>query len=213
MVVLAALINSLKLKKLSKEKAKIVLSGAGAAGMGIVELLKVYGFKYLVVCDSQGAIHKNRKGLAGHKIRLGKLTNKNCFAGCLADCLKKADIFIGVSVKNILTEKMVKTMNEKPVIFALANPVPEINPILAKKAGAFIVATGRSDFPNQLNNVLAFPGIFRGALDNNVRHISQKMLMRAANNLAGCTKNLSPSHILPDPFDRGAARAVASAIK
>jgi malate dehydrogenase (oxaloacetate-decarboxylating) len=212
-VVLAALLNALKLKKLSKAKAKVVISGAGAAGTGIAELLTAVGFKNLIVCDSQGAIYKKRPGLTAHKKRLAELTNKKFFKGSLAEALRQVDVFIGVSVKNILTPKMVRSMNFQPIIFALANPLPEINPSLAKQAGAFIVATGGSDFPNQLNNALAFPGIFRGALDHKIRNITQKMLILAAKNLAASTKNLSPGHILPDLFDRKAAVAVASAIR
>ena len=212
-VVLAALINALKLKKLPKQKARIVINGAGAAGIAIAKLMVKYGVKNLIMCDSQGVIYKGRKNLAPHKLELAKLTNPDNRKGALANALKNADVFVGVSVKGALSSHMLKYMNPKPVIFALANPEPEINPILAKKAGAFIVATGRSDFPNQINNVLVFPGIFRGALDHGVKKITPAMLISAANKLSACINPLSPGRILPDALDKKAARSVASAIK
>lgn len=212
-VVLAALINALKIKRLGKQQAKVVINGAGAAGTAIATILADYGFRNIVVCDKRGAIYKTRGDLSGHKRRLAKTTNRQSLSGSLASVLRHADVFIGVSAGNVLAPQMVKAMNRRPVIFALANPVPEIDPALAKQAGALIVATGRSDYKNQLNNVLAFPGIFRGALDRGVRQITQKMLIRAARILAACTKNLSPARILPSPFDRAATAAVASAIK
>lgn len=212
-VVLAALINALKLKHLPKAKAKIVISGAGAAGTATAKLLINYGAENLVVCDSQGIIYKGRKHLPKYKAELAKLTNRDCLKGNLTDALKQADVFIGVSVKNILKPGMIKHMNPKPVIFALANPEPEIHPLLAKKTGAFIVATGRSDFSNQINNVLAFPGIFRGALDNQVKKITDRMLIKAARNLSGYVKNLKPSRLLPEPLDKGVVKIVASAIQ
>lgn len=211
-VVLAAAINSLKLKNLKKESAKIVINGSGAAGTAIAKLFRVYGFKHLLVCDSKGIIGKHRMDLPEHKKQLAKLTNKNHLRGELKDALAGADFFIGVSVKNVLTGEMIKLMNKKPVIFALANPNPEIHPSLAKKAGAFIVATGRSDFPNQLNNVLAFPGIFRGALDNNVKIITEKMLIYAAEKLAGFKKPL-PGRLLPYALDKRVVAEVAKAIR
>ena len=212
-VVLAALINALKLKRLAKQKARVVINGAGAAGTAIARILADYGFKNIVVCDKRGAIHKGRRDLSRHKRLLSALTNRESRRGDLGNALRGADIFIGVSAGNILNAEMVRAMNPRPVIFALANPTPEIDPRLAEETGAFIVATGRSDFPNQINNVLAFPGIFRGALDRGVRRITQKMLIRAARSLAACTRNLSAAQILPSPFDRKVPRAVASAIR
>lgn len=212
-VVLAALINALKLKRLSTTKAKIVINGAGAAGTAIAKMLMNHGAKNLIVCDSKGIIYKGRKYLPNHKAELARLTNRKGLKGNLADALKQTDVFIGVSAKNILKSDMIKSMNPKPVIFALANPDPEIHPSSAKKAGAFIVATGRSDFPNQINNVLAFPGIFRGALDNQVKKITAEMLIKAARNLSGYVKNLSPNRVLPNPLDKGVVKTVASAIK
>ncbi len=212
-VVLAALINAFKVRKLDKSKAKIVINGAGAAGSAVANMLLQFGVKNLILCDSQGAIYTGRKGLDGEKLRLAKLTNKNKIKGDLSEVLKKSDVFVGVSKANLLNEQMVKSMNPKPIIFALANPIPEIMPDLAIKAGAYIVATGRSDFPNQVNNVLAFPGIFRGALDYHVRKITDKMLIKAASNLASAVKNPSPTRILPDIFDKRIVKLVAQAIK
>ena len=212
-VVLSALINALKLSGLEKEKARLVINGAGAAGDAVSRLLLSYGFKDLIVVDSKGAISKNRQDLNSAKIELANLTNPRNLEGGLAEALVGANIFIGVSAPGVLNEGMIKTMSERPIIFALANPVPEIMPDLAKTAGAYIVATGRSDFPNQINNVLAFPGIFRGALDNKVKDINDRMLVQAAINLAALVEDLSPEKILPDPFDERVAPAVAGAIK
>lgn len=212
-VVLASLINALKLKRLPKSKARIVINGSGAAGTAITKMLIHHGANNLIICDSKGTIYQGRKHLPKHKAELAKLTNRNIVKGNLTDALKQADVFIGVSVKNILKPNMIKYMRPKPVIFALANPEPEINPVLAKQAGAFIVATGRSDFPNQINNVMAFPGIFRGALDNQVKKFTAKMLIKAALNLSGYVKNLKPDRLLPDPLDKRVVKTVASAIK
>ena len=212
-VVLAALINALKLSGLEKEKARLVINGAGAAGDAVSRLLLSYGFKDLIVVDSKGVIAKNRQDLNSAKIEIAHLTNPRNLEGGLAEALIGANIFIGVSAPGVLSEEMIKTMNEKPIIFALANPVPEIMPDLARHAGAYIVATGRSDFPNQINNVLAFPGIFRGALDNKVKDISEEMLVLAASNLAALVEDLSVDKILPDPFDERVVLAVAKAFK
>ncbi|MBN2854456.1 NADP-dependent malic enzyme [Patescibacteria group bacterium] len=212
-VVLAALINALKLSGLEKEKVRLVVNGAGAAGDAVSRLLLSYGFKDLIVVDSKGAISKNRQDLNSAKIELANLTNPRNIEGALAEALVGANIFIGVSAPGVLNEEIIKTMSEKPIVFALANPVPEIMPDLAKKAGAYIVATGRSDFPNQINNVLAFPGIFRGALDNKVKDITDSMLVQAAINLAALVEDLDVDKILPDPFDERVARAVAEAIR
>ena len=211
-VVLAAIINALKLKKLNKAKVKVVISGAGAAGTAVAKILVLYGIKNVYVCDSKGLISKDRNDLNAPKKELANLTNAGGTAS-LAEVLKNADVFIGVSGPNIISRAEVKVMNEKPVIFAMANPVPEIMPDEAKAGGAYIVATGRSDFPNQINNVLAFPGIFRGALDNDVTQITDAMLVKAAENLAKYVKKLTSENILPYPLDKGVVKAVARAIR
>ena len=212
-VVLAGLINSIKLRGLNKEEARLVISGAGAAGDAITKLIYDYGFINITVVDSQGAIYQGRPGLNAAKTKLAEFTNKQKKTGGLAEIIKDAHIFIGVSAPGVLSQEMVKSMAARPIIFALANPVPEIMPDEAETAGAFIVATGRSDFKNQINNVLAFPGIFRGALDNKVKQITDAMLVRAAENLAGLVVNPSQELILPDPFDKQVALVVARAIK
>ena len=213
-VVLAAMINALKLKKMDKSEAKVVISGAGAAGTAVAKMLIKYGFKNVAVCDSKGLLYKERGDLAGMKLALAELTNPLAPADTsLKGVLKNADVFIGVSGPNIIGQEEVKSMNAKPIILALANPVPEILPKEAKAGGAYIVATGRSDFPNQINNVLAFPGIFRGALDNGVTQITDDMLVKAAENLAKYVKNLKPDNILPQPLDKGVVKVVAKAIK
>ncbi|GAC1413032.1 MAG: malate dehydrogenase [Candidatus Doudnabacteria bacterium] len=212
-VVLAGLINAMKLKNMENSKAKIVMNGAGAAGTAVTELLLKYGFENITVCDSKGAIYEGREELNDEKVSLAEKTNKLKVKGTLKEVLKGADIFIGVSKGNILTEEMIKGMNLNPIIFALANPVPEIMPDAALAAGAFIVATGRSDFPNQINNVLAFPGIFRGALDNNVKQITDTLLIDAAEALANYVLDISTDKILPNVFDKGVAQAVASKVR
>ncbi|MBI2037385.1 MAG: NADP-dependent malic enzyme [Candidatus Magasanikbacteria bacterium] len=213
-VVLAAMINALKVKKLDKNKAKLVISGAGAAGTAVAKILMNYGFKNVAVCDSKGLIYKERGDLNSAKAELAGLTNQNALPdSSLKGVLKNADVFIGVSGPNIITRAEVKSMNAKPIILVLANPIPEIMPDEAKAGGAYIVGTGRSDFPNQINNVLAFPGIFRGALDNKVTQITEKMLVKAAENLAKYVKKPNVENILPKPFDKGVAKAVARAIK
>jgi len=212
LVVLAGLINAIKLRGLNKEEAKLLVNGAGAAGLAITDLLLKYGFKNIIVCDTKGAIYSGRPDLNEAKAEIAERTNKEKNTQTLVEALKGCDIFIGVSAANILSEEMLRTMNEKPIIFALANPVPEIMPDVAKSAGAFVVATGRSDFPNQLNNVLAFPGIFRGALDNKVKQITDSMLTRAAESLAALVISPNPELILPNPFDKEVAKTVAKAI-
>ena len=211
-VVLAALINALKLVELNKSTAKLVVNGAGAAGNAVTDLLIVYGFKNIIVCDRTGAVYEGRPDLNESKQKLAKQTNPNKISGGLAEVIVNADIFIGVSAPGALTGEMIKAMSAKPIIFALANPTPEIMPELAKEAGAFIVASGRSDYPNQINNVLAFPGIFRGALDNRVKQITDEMLIRAAENLADLVINPTPEEILPDAFNKKVAKTVAAAI-
>ncbi len=213
LVVLSGLINSLKIKKLKKEKAVVVINGAGAAGTAIAKILIKYGFRHVTVLDSVGIISSERKDLNEAKKELASITNPRLSRGDLSSSLVGSDIFIGVSKGNVLKKEAIKSMNEKPVIFALANPVPEINPLDAKKSGAFIVATGRSDFPNQVNNILAFPGVIRGALDSGVRQIDDKMLIKAAENLALSVKRPNPDKILPNPFDRKVVKLVAKAIK
>ncbi len=221
--VLAALINSLRVVQArglpkSKKQAEglhyqIVINGAGAAGIGIANLLIAYGFKNLIVVDSKGALYSSRADLRDEKLSLAKKTNPQRIKGSLFEALKKADVFIGVSKAGLLKPAMIKLMNKKPIIFALANPVPEIMPAEAARVGAMTVATGRSDFPNQINNALTFPGIFRGALDNNVRLITQKMLIKAAENLAAMVKNPSAKKILPSLFDKKVVPTIAKAIK
>jgi len=209
---LAALINALKLRKLNKRTARVVVNGAGAAGTAIARLLLDYGFKDLIVCDSQGAIYSGRPGLISFKKDLAKVTNKRMAKGGLSEALEGAQIFIGASVGNVLTPEMVKHMDKQPIIFALANPFPEIKPEEAKRAGAFIFASGRSDYPNQINNVLVFPGIFRGALDNGVKKINNQMLIRAAERLAKLVGKPRVDMIIPSPFDKRVVKAVASQI-
>lgn len=211
-VVLAGLINALKVRSNDKEKVKTVISGAGAAGVAITKLLLAYGFKDIIVCDRQGAIYDGRENLTSVKKELSLITNKSKITGDLSAVIKGADIFIGVSSAGILSAEMVKTMNAKPIIFALANPTPEIMPEEAKKAGAFIVATGRSDYSNQINNVLVFPGVFRGALDKGIKQITDLMLIRAAENLAGMISEPTPELILPNTLNKEAAKIVAAAI-
>lgn len=211
-VVLAGLINALKVRGSEKSAVKVVFSGAGAAGTAIAELLIRYGFKNIVVLDSKGAIWQGREDLNEEKKILASKTNPSNERGDLASVIKGADIFIGVSKAGLLTAEMVQSMANRPIIFALANPVPEIMPDVAKSAGAFIVATGRSDFPNQVNNVLGFPGLFKGALRNKIKQFTDEMFVRAAENLA---KTVTPTvdKILPTPFDEGVAEKVAAAMR
>ena len=210
-VVLAALQNALKVAKKDISKVRVVINGAGAAGTALAKLLK--SFKEIIVCDSKGVINKKRTDLDKHKKALCKMTNPQSVNGSFRDALVGADVFIGVSRPNILTGDMIKTMNKKPIIFAMANPVPEIMPDKAKKAGAFIVATGRSDFPNQVNNALAFPGIFRGALDARITHITTDMKISAAKALAGLVKIPTRNKILPQLKDPRIVPTIARAIK
>jgi malate dehydrogenase (oxaloacetate-decarboxylating) len=212
-VVLAGLINALKLAKIDKGRVKVVINGAGAAGIAVAHLLIKFGIKNLILCDTKGTIYLGRKDLNSEKLTIAKQTNKKKIKGELAQAVKGADVFIGVSKKDLLTPEMVKSMNAKPIIFALANPYPEIMPYVAIKAGAFVIATGRSDFPNQVNNVLAFPGIFRGALDNKVKNITDAMLIKAAQNLASAVKTPATTKILPEIFDKKILKLVAKAIK
>ena len=189
-------------------------SGAGAAGIAIIKLLIALGLNDVVLCDRKGAIYKGREGLNSEKAEMAEITNKQLRKGSLADVIKGADVFIGVSAPGCVTPEMVKSMADKPIIFAMANPTPEIMPDLAKEAGAAVVGTGRSDFPNQINNVLAFPGIFRGALDVRASEINDAMKIAAAKAIASFVTDdkLSPEYIIPSALDRDVAAAVASAV-
>ena len=211
-VVLAGLINSLKLTNKSKEQVKIIINGAGAAGIAITKLLLRYGFKNIVILDSKGTIYKGRDNLNSSKEEIAIITNLDNIKGDLTQALNRADIFIGVSKANLVTEQMIKSMNKDPIIFAMANPIPEIMPNLAKRAGAKIIATGRSDFPNQVNNVLAFPGIFRGALDIRAKRITDEMKLAAAEALAGAIEP-TVDMILPNALDKSVVPRVAGAVK
>ena len=214
-VVLAALINALKLSNRTKDDTKIVICGAGAAGTAIAKLLSLYGFKDLIIVDSKGIISKDRSDLNEAKKEFLTFTNLQNLNGDLRQAMIGRHVFIGVSGPNIATGDMVKTMAEKPIIFTMANPIPEIDPVAAKEAGAFIIGTGRSDQPNQINNVLAFPGVFRGALDNKVSKITDQMKLAAAQALADYVKNseLAVDFILPSPLDKNVVNVIASAIK
>ena len=212
-VVLAGLINSLKIKgNQDIANCKIVVVGAGAAGTAIANLLSKYGAKDIIMVDSTGIIGPKRTSLNDEKKKLLEYNTLNR-DGDLADAVKDADVFIGVSKAGLLTQDMIKTMNSDPIIFALANPEPEILPVKAKEAGALVVATGRSDFPNQVNNSLGFPGIFRGALDHGVSKITDEHKLAAAKALASLVKNPTVDKIIPSPFDPGVVDAVANAIR
>ena len=210
-VVTAALMNALKIVGKRMESIKVALSGPGAAGTAIIKMLQHCGVKNIVACDSRGIIFRGREGLDSHKTMLASTTNPENIGGSLANAVRGADVFVGVSAPGILTAEMVKTMAEQPIIFAMANPVPEIGYEEALAAGAAVVGTGRSDFPNQINNVLAFPGIFRGALDCGAREINYDMKMAAAAAIAELVsdKELAPDFIIPDPFNPEVARNVA----
>ncbi|BFD25060.1 MAG: NADP-dependent malic enzyme [Candidatus Parcubacteria bacterium] len=212
-VILAGLINGLKLKNLAPEKVKVVIAGAGAAGLAVADLLLKYGFSQLIINDSKGALSLDRQDLNEVKRALAQRSNQENFKGTLKESLVGADVFIGVSAPNLIAREVVATMAPEPLIFALSNPVPEIMPDEAKAGGALAVATGRSDFPNQINNVLVFPGIFRGALDNNVSQITDAMLIKAAENLAALVEEPTVDYLLPDAFDPAVAKAVAAALK
>ena len=214
-VVLAGIINALKIVKKEKEACKIVVNGAGAAGIAITKLLLNYGFKNILLCDRTGIIYRGREVLNWAKEEIANTTNPGNEKGGLADGLKGADIFIGVSAPGVVTADMVKTMNKDAIIFAMANPVPEIMPDVAKAAGARIIGTGRSDFPNQINNVVAFPGIFKGALEGRARQITEEMKMAAALAIASLVSDdeLNEDNIMPEPFNPKVAEAVSEAVK
>lgn len=214
-VVLAGIINGLKVTGKKKEDCKVVINGAGSAGIAITKLLLRYGFKNVIMCDKAGIISSVTEGLNWMQEAMLKETNPNDEKGNLADALKCADIFVGVSAPGIVSEEMVASMNSDAIMFAMANPVPEIMPDLAKKAGARVVGTGRSDFPNQVNNVLVFPGIFKGALEGRARQITEEMKLAAANAIADLIPDdqLSDVNILPEAFDPRVTEAVAQAVK
>jgi len=214
-VVLAGIINALKIVGKEKEACKIVVNGAGAAGIAITKLLLNYGFKNILLCDRTGIIYRGREGLNWAKEEIANTTNPGNEKGDLAAGLVGADIFIGVSAPGVVTADMVKTMNKDAIIFAMANPVPEIMPDVAKAAGARIIGTGRSDFPNQINNVVAFPGIFKGALEGRARQITENMKMAAALAIASLVSDdeLNEDNIMPEPFNPKVAEAVSEAVK
>ncbi len=212
-VVLAALINASKVVKKDMKGLRVVVAGAGAAGTAVAKLLLQAGLRDIIVLDSQGAIHKKRDDLSIHKQELATRTNPMGVEGGIGEVLKNADAVIGVSGPGLMTAEHVRLMAERPIVFALANPTPEILPEEAKKGGAAVIATGRSDFPNQINNSLAFPGIFRGALDHKVTQITDEMKLKAAQALAALVKFPKADKIIPGPFDKGVAEAVARVIK
>ena len=214
-VVLAGIINALKVTGKKKEDCRVVVNGAGSAGVAITKLLLTYGFPHITMCDINGIISKDSPDLNWMQKEMTKVTNLEGRIGLLADALKGADIFVGVSAPNIVTPEMVASMNQDAILFAMANPVPEIMPDLAKAAGAKVVGTGRSDFPNQVNNVVAFPGIFKGALEGRATQITEEMKLAAANAIAGLVpeEELNENSILPEAFDPRVAETVSKAIK
>ena len=214
-VVLAGIINALKVVGKKKEDCRVVVNGAGSAGVAITRLLLTYGFSNIIMCDKSGILCDGAEGLNWMQEKMVKRTNLAHETGSLADALKGADIFVGVSAPGIVTEEMVASMNSDAILFAMANPVPEIMPDLAKKAGARVVGTGRSDFPNQVNNVVAFPGIFRGALEGHAKQTTDKMKLAAANAIAALVSDeeLNENNIMPEAFDPRVADVVADAVK
>lgn len=214
-VVLAGVINALKVVSKKKEDCRVVVNGAGSAGVAITKLLLTYGFPNIIMCDKVGIVSKDTEGLNWMQKKMTEVTNLNNETGSLADALKGADIFIGVSAPNIVTPKMVASMNRDSILFAMANPIPEIMPDVAKAAGARVVGTGRSDFPNQVNNVVAFPGIFKGALEGRATQITEEMKLAAAEAIAGLVPadKLSDDNIMPEAFDPQVAEVVANAVK
>ena len=214
-VVLAGIINALKVTGKKKEDCRLVVNGAGSAGIAITKLLLTYGFCHITMCDINGIISKDSPNLNWMQQKMTEVTNLEGKKGTLADALKGADIFVGVSAPNIVTKEMVASMNQDSILFAMANPVPEIMPDLAKEAGARVIGTGRSDFPNQVNNVVAFPGIFKGALEGRATQITEDMKLAAAEAIAGLVSDeeLSDTNILPEAFDPRVADVVSKAIK
>lgn len=214
-VVLAGIINGLKVVGKQKENCKVVVNGAGSAGIAITKLLLTYGFPNVILCDKVGIVSKTTEGLNWMQQKMTEVTNPNNETGSLADALRGADIFVGVSAPNIVTPEMVSSMNRDSILFAMANPVPEIMPDVAKAAGARVVGTGRSDFPNQVNNVVAFPGIFKGALEGRAVQITEEMKLAAAKAIAGLVPEaeLNEDNIMPEAFDPQVAEVVAQAVK
>ena len=214
-VVLAGIINALKVVGKDKENCKVVVNGAGSAGIAITKLLLTYGFTNVILCDKVGILSKSTEGLNWMQEKMTLITNPNQETGSLSDAMKGADIFVGVSAPGIVTKEMVSSMNTDSILFAMANPVPEIMPDLAKEAGARVIGTGRSDFPNQVNNVVAFPGIFKGALEGRARQITEEMKLAAAYAIAGLVKDedLCDDNILPEAFHPEVAHVVAEAVK
>ncbi len=214
-VVLSGIINALKIVDKKKEDCRIVVNGSGAAGIAISKLLLRYGFKHLILCDSAGIVHRDSDRLNDVKREMLEVTNLENKKGNLADAMVGSDIFIGVSAPGVVTEEMVKSMNRDAILFAMANPVPEIMPDLAKKAGAKVIGTGRSDFPNQVNNVLAFPGLFRGALEGRAEQITEDMKLAAAIAIASLIsdEDLDADHIIPEAFDPRVSDVVSEAVK
>lgn len=214
-VVLAGIINGLKVTGKTKEDCQVVVNGAGSAGVAITKLLLTYGFKHVIMCDKSGILSKGSEGLNWMQESMMDVTNLEHKTGSLADALKGADIFVGVSAPNIVTPEMVQSMNKDAIIFAMANPVPEIMPDVAKAAGAKVVGTGRSDFPNQVNNVIAFPGIFKGALEGRATQITEEMKLAAALAIANLVPEdeVSDVNILPEAFDERVADVVSQAVK
>ena len=214
-VVLAGIINALKVTGKKKEDCKIVVNGAGSAGIAISKLLLRYGFPNLTLCDKSGILNKDSKDLNWMQKEMMEVTNLEGKSGTLADAFVGADIFVGVSAPNIVSEEMVASMNKDAILFAMANPTPEIMPDLAKKAGAKVVGTGRSDFPNQVNNVVAFPGIFKGALEGRATQITEEMKLAASLALASLVPDdeLNEDNILPEAFDPRVADVVSAAVK
>ena len=214
-VVLAGIINAMKVTGKDKESSKVVVNGAGSAGVAITKLLLTYGFKHVTMCDINGILGKDSKDLNWMQEKMVEVTNLEQKTGKLADALKGADIFVGVSAPNIVTPEMVASMNKDAILFAMANPVPEIMPDIAKAAGAKVVGTGRSDFPNQVNNVVAFPGIFKGALEGRATAITEEMKLATAKAIAGLVpdEELNENNILPEAFDPRVADVVSRAVK
>lgn len=214
-VVLAGIINGLKVVDKKKEDCKVVVNGAGSAGVAITKLLLTYGFRNVIMCDKVGIIGKDTEGLNWMQQKMTEVTNPDSLSGTLANALKGADIFVGVSAPNIVTPDMVSSMNRDSILFAMANPVPEIMPDVAKAAGARVVGTGRSDFPNQVNNVVAFPGIFKGALEGRAVQITEEMKLAAAQAIAALVpeNQLHEDNIMPEAFDPKVAQVVAQAVK
>ena len=214
-VVLAGIINALKVVGKKKEDCRVVVNGAGSAGVAITKLLLTYGFPNIIMCDKVGIVSKDTEGLNWMQKKMTEVTNLNNEKGSLADALKGADIFVGVSAPGIVSKEMVASMNKDAILFAMANPVPEIMPDLAKEAGARVVGTGRSDFPNQVNNVVAFPGIFKGALEGRASQITEEMKLAAANAIASMVpdEELNEDNIMPEAFNPRVAELVAEAVK